>query len=185
MQIKKELRKEYKLIRKNIADKKIKDDALNEKLVNSKPFKNSDTVLFYAALEDEVNVDTAIKFAFEHNKKVALPVCIDNDGKMQYYYIKSFDDVIIGSFGVREPDINKFKLCDDFNNSICIVPAIAFDKRGYRLGYGKGYYDRFLENYNFTKVGITYDETLVSLIPNDRYDIAVDYIVTQNGIITV
>ena len=64
MQIKKELRKEYKLIRKNIADKKIKDDILNEKLVNSKPFKNSNTVLFYAALEDEVNVDTAIKFAF-------------------------------------------------------------------------------------------------------------------------
>ncbi len=185
MQIKKELRRKYKLVRKNVADKIIKDKDISEKLIDFKLFQNSDTVLFYAALDDEVNVDAAIKFALEHNKKIAFPVCIDNNGKMQYYYIKSFDDVVIGSFGVREPDINKCEPCNDFDNSICIVPAIAFDKRGYRLGYGKGYYDRFLENYNSVTVGITYDETLVSLIPNDKYDIAVDYIVTQNGIITV
>ena len=182
MLVKKELRKKYKLIRKNVVGKSEKDKKINDFLITSELFKKCDTILFYAALDDEVSVDGAIMNALENNKKVALPVCIDNMGKMQYYYIKSFDDIKIGSFNVREPDISKCELCNDFENSICIVPAIAFDKRGYRLGYGKGYYDRFLENYNHVTVGVTFDETLITQIPNDDYDIAVDFIVTQSGI---
>ncbi len=185
MQIKKELRKKYKLIRKNINGKLNKEKKNNEYLINFELFKKCDTVLFYASLDDEVSVDSAILLALKNNKKVALPVCIDNNGKMQYYYIKSFDDVNIASFNVREPDISKCELCSDLENSICIVPAIAFDEKGYRLGYGKGYYDRFLENYNYTTVGITYDETILKSIPNDKYDIAVDYIVTQSGVKSV
>ena len=143
MQVKNELRKKYKEIRKNVENRNEKNTLINDFLCNSDCFKNCDTVLFYAALSDEVNLDFSIKYAIDNNKKVALPVCIDNNGKMQYYYIDSLNDIEIASFGVREPNVNKCKEVDDFSKSICIVPAIAYDKFGYRLGYGKGYYDRF------------------------------------------
>ena len=125
MQVKNELRKKYKEIRKNVENRNEKNTLINDFLCNSDCFKNCDTVLFYAALSDEVNLDFSIKYAIDNNKKVALPVCIDNNGKMQYYYIDSLNDIEIASFGVREPDVNKCKEVDDFSKSICIVPAIV------------------------------------------------------------
>ncbi len=182
MQIKNELRKMYKEIRKNVENRNEKNTLINDFLCNSDCFKNCDTVLFYAALSDEVNLDFSIKYAIDNNKKVALPVCIDNNGKMQYYYIRSLDDVKIGAFGVREPDVNFCTLVDDFTDAICIVPAIAFDKSGYRLGYGKGYYDRFLCNFDGISIGISYDECITQKLCVDSFDIPVDYIVTQSGV---
>lgn len=182
MQVKNELRKKYKEIRKNVENRNEKNTLINDFLCNSDCFKNCDTVLFYAALSDEVNLDFSIKYAIDNNKKVALPVCIDNNGKMQYYYIDSLNDIEIASFGVREPDVNKCKEVDDFSNSICIVPAIAYDKFGYRLGYGKGYYDRFLSAYHGICIGVQYDELVCDKLFIDKYDVPVDYIITQNGV---
>ena len=102
MSIKNEFRKKYKQVRKNISEKRSKDKLINEFLCNMECYKSCDTVLFYAALDDEVNLDLSIKASLDYGKKVALPVCIDNNGKMQYYYIRSLDDVKIGAFGVRD-----------------------------------------------------------------------------------
>lgn len=82
----------------------------------------------------------------------------------------------------REPDVNKCKEVDDFSKSICIVPAIAYDKFGYRLGYGKGYYDRFLSAYHGICIGVQYDELVCEKLFIDKYDVPVDYIITQNGV---
>ena len=158
MSIKNELRKKYKQARKNISEKRSKDKLINEFLCNMECYKSCDMVLFYAALDD------------------------DNNGKMQYYYIRSLDDVKIGAFGVREPDVNFCTLVDDYTDAICIVPAIAFDKSGYRLGYGKGYYDRFLCNFDGISIGISYDECITQKLCVDSFDIPVDYIVTQSGV---
>lgn len=182
MSIKNELRKKYKQARKNISEKRSKDKLINDFLCNMECYKNCDTVLFYAALDDEVNLDLSIKASLDYGKKVALPVCIDNNGKMQYYYIRSLEDVKIGAFGVREPDVNFCTLVDDYTDAICIVPAIAFDKSGYRLGYGKGYYDRFLCNFDGISIGISYDECITQKLCVDSFDIPVDYIVTQSGV---
>ena len=153
MQVKNELRKKYKEIRKNVENRNEKNTLINDFLCNSDCFKNCDTVLFYAALSDEVNLDFSIKYAIDNNKKVALPVCIDNNGKMQYYYIDSLNDI-----------------------------AIAYDKFGYRLGYGKGYYDRFLSAYHGICIGVQYDELVCEKLFIDKYDVPVDYIITQNGV---
>lgn len=182
MSVKSELRKKYKQIRKNVDDKACKDKIINHYLCNLKSLKNSKTILFYAALDDEVNLDSSIKFMLENGKRVALPVCIDNDGKMQYYYIRSFDDVQVGAFGVREPNTSVCDTVDNFKSAICIVPAIAFDKSGYRLGYGKGYYDKFLSDFNGISIGISYDECITQKLCIDSFDIPVDYIVTQSGV---
>ncbi len=182
MSVKSELRNKYKQMRKNVVDKNCKDNLINEFLCNTREYKSCDTVLFYAALNDEVNLDLSIKASLNNSKKVALPVCVDNNGKMQYYYIRSFDDVQVGTFGVREPNIAACDLVDSFDDAVCIVPAIAFDKSGYRLGYGKGYYDRFLSDFNGISIGVSYDECIAQSLAPDEYDIPVDYIVTQSGV---
>lgn len=185
MQTKQSLRRELKIIRRNIENKKEADKKICENLMASDFYKNAETVLFYAALDDEINIDECIKSALSQGKRAALPVCLDDNGNMKFYYINSLKDIKIGFFGVREPDINICEEVMDFSSSVCIVPGIAYDKQGYRLGYGKGYYDRFLKNFTFISLGLCYNELMMNSLPTDEYDISVDYIITQDGLLKV
>ena len=90
-----------------------------------------------------------------------------------------------GSFGVLEPVADEKKLLTETENTICIVPAFMFDKNGFRLGYGKGYYDRYLSRYKGSTIGICYDENITDELFHGRYDRAVDFVLTEKQIITV
>lgn len=155
-----------------------------ETLLSSKLYINSKTLLCYAAINDEINTDYIIEKALIDNKIVALPYCVDSNGTMEFYIIESFDDLKTGSFGVREPNINKCRKLVDFSNSIIIVPALCFDKNGYRLGYGKGYYDRFLEKHSFISIGLCYNSLVKNEIPINRYDLPVNYVITEKQVIS-
>lgn len=184
MSVKKELRREYKLLRKQLHSADA-DLSVCKLLIESEFYKAADIVLLYASLDDEICIDSVIINSLVNGKKTALPVCRDDNGNMDFYYINSLDDLKTGSFSVREPDTLICKKCIDFTNCLCVVPGIAFDKRGYRLGYGKGYYDRFLQNLTFNCVGLCYNELIVGNLPNDEFDIPVDYIVTQDKVVSV
>lgn len=183
--MKKDLRKILKKQRRCISDKSTSDQRIRNYLMESDIFKNADAILFYAALDDEINIDECIDFALSKGKKAALPVCLDDNGNMKFYYIDSLNDIQTGYFGVREPDTDICREVTDFNNTICIVPGIVYDKNGYRLGYGKGYYDRFLENYSFISVGLCYNELIIDALPIGEYDVPVNYIITQDGLLTI
>lgn len=183
MQIKSELRRELKNKRKNIKNKSDIDRIICGNLMRFDEYKKADLILFYAALDDEINIDACIENALSLDKKVGLPVCLDNNGNMNFYYISSLSDIKSGFFGVREPDTKKCTQITDFSKALCVVPAIAYDKLGYRLGYGKGYYDRFLQNFSSISVGLCYNELVNEKLPIGEYDIPVDYIITQNGLI--
>lgn len=185
MQIKNELRKELKKKRKLIDKKSEKDAFIRENLICSDFYLDTKTVLLYAALDDEINVDECITDALMLGKQVALPVCINEKGDMKFYYIKSMSDLNTGFFGVREPDVSKCKEATDFSDSICIVPGIAYDKCGYRLGYGKGYYDRFMQNSTSLFIGLCYNELVADELPIGEYDVPVKYIITENGFMAV
>lgn len=183
MQLKSELRKELKAKRKVIDKKLEKDEQIRENLICSDIYLNARQILFYASLDDEINVDECIIDALSLGKKVALPVCINDKGDMKFYYINSMNELKSGYFGVREPNTEICSEVTDFTNSICIVPAIAYDKEGYRLGYGKGYYDRFLQKNTSLSVGLCYNELINEKLPIEECDIPVKYIITQSGII--
>jgi 5-formyltetrahydrofolate cyclo-ligase len=183
MQLKSQLRKEIRDKRKNILNKSLTDEQIIDLLLSSTYYKNAKTVLCYASLDDEISTDKIIAKSLSDGKNLALPYCKDNMGNMDFYLIKSFDDLQVGSFNVREPNIIKCDKLVDFTDSIIIVPAMCFDKKGYRLGYGKGYYDRFLQNYSFISIGLCYNTFVKSKIPIDEYDQSVDYIITQSKII--
>lgn len=183
--MKNELRKKFRILRKELTDKKRKDEAINVNFLNSNIYKCSKQIYCYSALKGEIETALIIKSAFNDNKKVALPVCTDLNGSMDFYYIKSFDDVKIGAFGIMEPDLSKCEIALDFGGAVCVVPALSFDKNGYRLGYGKGYYDRFLEKYTSISVGLCYNSFLSDDLPINEHDKNVDYIFTENNIVQI
>ena len=180
-QDKKSLRSEYKNIRSSVSDRDAKNLRIAEVVLKSLQYKNADKIFAYWSVSSEVETYSIISMALTDGKKVALPKCSDKEGNMKFYYITSLSDLIDGMYGIKEPPTDR--LADDFTaDSLCLVPALSFDKDGYRLGYGKGYYDRFLSAFTGVTIGLCYEECLIETLPKDRYDKNVNYIVTNEKI---
>ena len=178
------LREFYKNKRKNLDkfEKNQKDIALLENLLKLYKFKSCKTVLTYVSLPLEVDTKAFINHCFKLGKSVAVPYCIPNTRNIDFYYINSLNDLTTGTFSVLEPDITKSQKVTDFSDSICILPGLCFDKKGYRLGYGKGYYDRFLANYDNTVIGLCYIEFMRNNLIHGRFDRRADIVVTDKKI---
>ena len=183
MQIKSELRKQAKQLRKSLENKCEKDLKIESALLKTDEYKNAQTLLIYASLEDEIKTDGIIENALKNNKTVAAARCLDSKGKMDFYVINSLSDLTSGSFGIREPDINLCKRLETYNKSVIIVPGLIFDEKGFRIGFGGGYYDRFLAENKLFSIGLCYDELLYSSVPSEENDIPVNVVITQSRII--
>lgn len=181
---KNKLRNKYKDIRKNMSiDYKKKFDlSIFNKLISLEAYKNADTILTFVSTDIEVDTHRLINYSLENGKKVAVPKCIDGTRNMEFYIINSLNDLEVATFSVLEPKTQICEKLENFNNSICIIPGLAFDLEGYRLGYGKGYYDRFLGNYNGLKIGICYCSCTLNKLIRGKFDRNVDLLVTDKYI---
>ena len=174
------LREKFKAIRMNyFPEQKAKlDNDIIGRLTRTYQYKNADIILCYVSTPLEVDTHALIKRALEDGKKVAVPKCKPETTTMDFYFINSFDDLEKGTFGVLEPIEEQCELYQG-DKGICIVPGLCFDHSGYRLGYGKGYYDRFLTNYSQTKIGICYNDCVQQRLFHGRYDVPVDLLITE------
>ena len=141
------------------------------------------TLLIYMSTPIEVDTKRIIENAWADGKRVAVPRCIPDTRLMEFHYITSFDDVSAGMFGVLEPK-ETLEIVTNFEGCLMIVPAMQFDINGYRLGYGKGYYDRYMSRFCGVSAGICYIEELRRHMYHGRYDKPVDIIVTDRCIRT-
>ena len=185
MQIKSELRKEMKACRAAVADKNEKDKLISDVFLNSDLYKRCKLLLCYSSYGSEISTNRIIDTALENGKSVAFPLCLDDCGNMEFYLISSLGDLNRGMYGILEPNTDKCCKITDYSDALCLVPGLCFDSEGFRLGYGKGYYDRFLEKFTIKTVGLCYNELIQDSLPIDKYDKSVDYIITQTGIITL
>ncbi len=146
-------------------------------------YRYASVLLLYYPKPDEVNILPIAEKALQDGKKVAFPRCMPDIHDMNYHFITSVDDLKEGTYGIFEPDENLPKYDRESGEpAACIIPALVYDKKGYRLGYGKGYYDRYLSSYTGTKVGMIYNDFILDTVPRGRFDLAVDFLVTENGI---
>ena len=173
--MKEELRQEYKTIRKNICNKELLDEEIFKKVITDKEILKHKLILIYVSTLDEVSTLKIINY-FLKTKQVAVPkVCGDT---MNFYYITSLAELKRGSFNILEPQ-NRM-LVTNYEDAVVITPGICFDLDGFRIGYGKGFYDRFFSKHNnLYKVGLCYDECLIKNTMHDDTDIPVDKIITQ------
>ncbi len=181
---KRSLRQKYKSIRAAFSEeeKAELDKSIKERVCRLRQYRSAGTILCYVSTPIEVDTFMIIEQAMRDNKRVAVPRCIDNTREMDFYYINSIDDLAPRTFGVLEPIEGKCEKMTDFSSSICIIPGLAFDSAGFRLGYGKGYYDRFLSGYSCQKIGIVYDNCIQSRLPHGKFDISVDVLVTPKAV---
>ena len=174
--MKEDLRKKYLDVRKNILKKDKKDEAIFRKVIKEEFVRKAKTILIYVSLKDEVDTRGLITYFLVSGFRVAVPRV---EGKvMRFYYIESFDDLEKGYRNILEPTCN-CTLVLDFTETICITPGVCFNKEGYRIGYGAGYYDRFLAEKNIISIGLCYKECLIDEHFSDGFDIPVTKIITN------
>ena len=148
-----------------------------ENVISSVHFYSSNLIGVYYAAKSETKTDLIIDEALEHGKKVALPRT--EESGIQFHQVAKGDKLAVGKFGIKEPiSLNPIQ-----NLDLVIVPGVAFDKQGHRLGYGNGYYDKYLSTTNAYSIGLGYSFQLVDKLPTDKYDIKLNSLATENGII--
>lgn len=163
---------------KNKMDQSIADNVrrLNE-------YRPAKTLLVYVSTPIEVDTKRIIENAWSDGKRVAVPSCIPDTRDMEFHYITSFSELSPGSFSVLEPSEHQ-PIVTDFSNCLMIVPGMQFDMKGYRLGYGKGYYDRYMVRFTGKSAGLCYSNELKPYMHHGKYDRSVDIIVTEKRIKT-
>lgn len=167
--------------RKNIDKEKksIFDREISRKIICSDFFEKAERVLVFASTDDEFDTRYIIERCRLLYKRVYYPLCLDREGNMKFMKTDSAGDLQNGMYGIPEPK----PYCREYvpmPNDIIIVPCLSVDKNGYRIGYGKGYYDRFLKNFNGTSICPCYDELLADELPSDENDIKINIIITQS-----
>ena len=161
-------------------------DIITRKVVRLKEYKASEKILCYVSCRSEVKTLNLIESALKAGKTVGVPKVYDN--KMQFYKIDSLFDLESGYFGILEPKNNITKEENVLNpdSSLIIVPGLAFDTSLNRIGYGKGFYDRYFsenESASFIKCGIAFELQLCEKIEADANDQPLDMLVTEKDII--
>ena len=161
--------------------------AICSRAVSLSGFRLAQTILLYAPKPVEVDVLPIARAAWDLGKSVAFPRCHRPEGSyayMTYHIVNSLDELSPGSFGLLEPaeDSPLYDPASDMRGSLAFAPAIAFDRAGYRLGYGGGYYDRFFNAYSGSVVGVIFSDFIVPSLPHGRYDIRAGLIITEKGV---
>lgn len=179
--IKTELRQKYRGLRQAMPPeiKEQRDEAIADQVRRLWQYENNDVLLIYVSTDIEVDTFRIIRRALADGKRVAVPRCVPDTRNMEFYYIQSTDELEPGMFGVLEPAACPEKMYRPNDRGLCIVPAFSYDWNGYRLGYGKGYYDRFLSRFEGNIVGICYSDCVQRTLPHGRYDRPVELLVTE------
>ena len=165
-----------------------KSQKIIENLKATKEYRTSSSILFYVSFNNEVSTVELIKELLKNKeKKVLVPYVEKNNPLLQLSELKSFDELEPKTFNILEPKDELIRKFDPNKLDLILIPGIAFDLAGHRIGYGYGYYDRFLKKLksNAKKIGLAFDFQVVEKIAESPHDIPVDYIITEKRIIKV
>ncbi|MGN1266370.1 MAG: 5-formyltetrahydrofolate cyclo-ligase [Dorea sp.] len=176
--MKDKIRKEILEIRKNLSHDFVEETSkmIMKKIIGSPEYQNADYILCYIDVRKEVQTKILIEDAWNKGKIVAAPRVEGEDSRnMEFYQINSFEQLSKGTFGILEPNAACKRITTIPENSIIIVPGVAFDLRGNRIGYGAGYYDSYFQKYpDIYKIAPVYPFQIVPKIPAEEHDIKVD-----------
>lgn len=180
MRTKTELRKFAKDFRKTLNIDEVSDKIL-QIFFNTNIYKNALNIALYYPFGDELVIN---KILNDKTKNFFLPIINEND-EMFFVKYNSDEELVKGKYGILEPQSKEKVNPEDFD--MIIVPALMADKNGYRLGYGKGYYDKFFFDNDFrkTKIAFVPDGLFIAELPVDNNDIPMDAIITEKGIFNI
>ncbi len=174
MQLEKnKLRTELKLIRANIENREEKDQKITNNFFKLK--LEYENVLVFIKHGTEVDTTYIIDRLLKMGIRVYAPKC-DNFGNMEFFRLRNFCELVKGKYNILEPSSEEIFTA---SKAICLVPGLGFTKKGERIGYGMGYYDKFLEKSSAISICLCYNEQIIEYIPTDIHDKKMDYIVSD------
>ncbi len=167
----------------NIKEKESIDNSIFNKLISTDLYKKSKSIFIYLSFGTEIDTKKIINRALQDKKEVYIPKIYKKDKSMKAIRLNSFEDLNENSMGILEP-IDDSDYINKEEIDLIIVPGVVFDLNGNRIGYGGGYYDRYLEDIKkvSNKVALAYDLQIVDFIDPEAHDISVDYIITNTKV---
>ncbi len=158
----------------------IASEKIHENLKRNSSFSNAQNIACYFPIGSEVNTYDIMLDILKQGKNLLLPRIADNN--IQFYIVSNLEKLERGSFEIMEPKDS----CEKAKKIDCVlVPTVGVSKLGIRLGYGHGYYDRFLSTTDAVKISLTYSKQIVKSIPSDSHDIKIDWIITEDESIKI
>lgn len=174
---KKEIRKRFKEIRKNLRG------SISSEFFKTDLYKKADTIFSFVSYGTEIGTIELINQALSDGKTVAVPYMTGKPHEMVFIKINAIEELKPNKIGILEPEYKVENIIKSDKNTVIIVPGLAFDKEFYRVGYGGGYYDKYIdENEYMSTVGVCFEEQITDIVPREEMDRAVDIIVTDKGI---
>ena len=177
-----QIRQEILRIRNSLSEPEIihRSNIISRKVLSIKEFKNAQSIGIYYPIRSEVKTFEIIRHSLDTKKTIGLPRVIDSE-RIEFFRIieKSLEEIKFtkGKYGILENVISDFILEE---MDLLIIPGIAFDLQGNRIGYGKGYYDRFLSSRKVNYIiGLAFENQIIKKIPYTEYDIPVDLLFTE------
>ena len=148
-------------------------------------FLKAHTIHCYVSMNDRKEVDThgIVESCLKRNKSLFVPIMKTEVNELQHVEVSTKEELKPNAWGVPEPEYGE--RLDVIDPDLVIVPLLASDEKGNRLGYGKGYYDRFLSQISSIKVGLVFDQFILDEIPTEPHDIPLDVLITETRIINV
>lgn len=176
-----EMRAAMRRARGKILDRQEKSARICRHILEMPEYLESKCVLFYMAIGSEADLSLAMEAAVRQGKRVLAPVCADN-GDMIAVEARPAGNFRKGAFGILEP---VGKAADPEEIDLVLCPGLAFDARGRRLGYGRGYYDRFLPKTRAFFAGICFSACMVENVPASAHDVPMRALVSEQGILRI
>lgn len=157
---------------------------LHEVLFASDLWKNTQTIGTYLSVGAEWDTRAIVNQALAEGKKVAVPKTVHKTKALVFFEMKDWSQIVEnGYFGLDEPNPEVTALIDKNDINLLLVPGLVFTKNGYRVGFGGGYYDRYLKDFIHPTVSLVHTNQFVDSFPIEPFDIPVHYLVTEAGII--
>jgi len=183
-----EIRKELLTRRLGLSDRQVssKSDAICRRLIEDRFFVAASVVGLYWSFKNEVLTRSIFLAAVSDGKRVGFPVVRTADRTIVYVRVDNPSQMTVGTYGIMEPRLVEERVIPAEEFDLIVVPGVAFDTRGYRIGYGGGYFDRFLagSRVTATRAAPAFDIQIVDRVPRKMHDIRVDTIFTESRVIT-
>jgi len=184
--IKKNLRK-YMLEKReklSLLEVQGKSHQINQQLLFNFAYQSAQTILTYLPIKNEPDTLPMINTAWQQKKQVLIPVTQAENKTLFLSKLENLNELTLGMYDILTPKPNYLRLVNPDTVDICVVPGLAFDRKGYRLGYGGGYFDRFLPKLrsDCLKIAFAYDFQILDCLPRTEFDIPVEIIITESSV---
>ncbi len=183
--MKNQIREQNKIKRRAMSKAQVaeKSKEAAKAFLQSELYKNAQQIMVYFPLGNETDTSEIISASFRDGKSLILPVTDSQSGVITPCIYEKDTVLVKGAFSVTEP--LKIVPADMSKTDVVLVPGIAFDLSGNRVGFGKGCYDRLLDGTSAVKVGFCYDWQICPEITADKHDVKMDFLITENGLICI